>query len=133
MGFCQHCEQFFPTSNNGLLNQWKAHVLHRCNNGLLKIIFKLEAKQFFETDRDYKVVNTIPQLTGLPLGATLVAVKGCDLRKKDYDDFLKKTGKYAMNSVLEYTFQLKDSKVDYVNKTDIKVRQKRFVDWSKGL
>ena len=78
------------------------------------------------------MVNTIPQLTGLPLGATLVAIKGCDLRKKDYDDFLKKTGKYAKNSVLEYTFQLKDSKVDYVNKTDIKVRQKSLLIGSKG-
>ena len=130
MGFCQLCERFFPTSNAGQEQVWKAHVLHRCNNGLLKIIFKLEAKEFFEIDRDYKVVNTIPQLTGLPLGATLVAIKGCDLRKKDYDDFLKKTGKYAKNSVLEYTFQLKDSKIDYVNKTDIKVREKKFVDWS---
>ena len=120
MGFCQHCEQFFPTSNDGLLNQWKAHVLYRCNNGLLKLIIKTGdkgTKDCFELDNNFRVINTLPELSGLPLQAICIDMKGKDLRKLDYDEYLAKRGKIAKDTKLEFTFQLKDSKIDYVNQT----------------
>ena len=68
-------------------------------------------------DRNFKVINTLPELSGLPLQAICIDMKGKDLRKLDYDEYLAKRGKIAKDTKLEFTFQLKDSKIDYVNQT----------------